>query len=269
VQLQEAELYSDLENLLVIADDSDLLATHFASFVRQTGCSVELLNYTDASLRLSVARHGKDTCVSPNFPIFLRLPKSNPWANSEMQFHFAERCSLVWAAASLNILPVVNRPDSFGLSSRCSVSTTINSSRAKLDSHSLEVFASHSPAPIGPDNEWLLEQQTDRSVFAWSKEYSGVGPFRAGRVRDGFNLCSVIVVGEKVFGDPSRLNLDIPKISTEICRALGINFASITWRCYSCDGTVELARVNPHPNVGEIGRLWNDVATQLTALLSQ
>jgi hypothetical protein len=203
--------------------------------------------------------------------MFVRLPASvSPWADPEAQFHYAEICALVWAAAALSAAPVINRPDAFGLVGRCSSSSSVLRRRARHEVGGIEVFASALPEPSGPADEWWIEPQVVRMAMPWTPRDTRVGPFRAGQVRPGFELKSIIVVGNQTFGGAvSHGVLDIAGSSVEICRTLGITFACVTWRCYGREGTPVLVQVSPQPSLTDIGDLWNDVVSDLLTELAQ
>lgn len=254
----------------MIADGPDPLAERLAVRAARGGWSVEHLSYADASRRLSVARCGAACKVAPAVPIFLRLPHAaNLWADAESQFHRAEMCSLVWGAAALSEAAVVNRPNAFGFAGRCALSTSVVRRRAGLGLDGTEVFASSAPAPVGPDEEWWLEQQADRATLRWEDRHMGRAPYRAARVRPGFDLCILTVVGGATFGEAPPARPDISASSAEMCAALGVTFATVTWRWYADRGVAEFARVNPHPTVSEVGESWDGVAAQLLSELSR
>jgi hypothetical protein len=257
-----------VRELLVIADTPDPLADAFQVYAEAHGWTARRLSYADASLLLSIARTGGSTRVSPDAPIFLRLPSApSPWDDDEARFHRSERWSLVWAAGALSQAPVVNRPDSFGLSARAALSTTVVRSRAGLARYGPETFSSHPPDPQGPPEEWWLERQSDRVTLPWTERGASRGPFRAARVRPDFDLLQVPVVGSRAFGSiPSP---GIAGASPEICRALGLTFALVMWRWYPAEGLAEFARVNPHPHLGDLAHSWDPVAAELLLELSR
>ena len=209
--------------------------------------------------------------VEPAMPMFVRLPASlSPWADREAQFHYAEICSLVWAAAALSASQVINRPDAFGLAGRCSSSSTVLRRRARHEIGGTEVFASALPEPSGPSDEWWVEPQVARMAMPWTSRDARSGPFRAGQVRPGFELRAVIVVGDQAFsGAVSGGVFDIAGSSVEICRTLDITFARVTWRCYAHEETPVLVQVNPQPSLADIGDLWSDVVSHLLSELGR
>jgi hypothetical protein len=260
-----------MTSLLIIADPPDPLAQRLSDHAMSSGWPTEWLTYADASRRLSLARTGSTTVVSPTIPMFLRLPlAASPWEDGENQFHRAEIHSLVWAAAALNDAPVVNRPDSFGFSSRYALSTSVIRQRSGFGPNGPEVFSSDPPNPLGPVDEWWVELQSDRSTFPWTPEDMGKGPYRAGRVRPGFRLLVVPVVGRDGIGDAIEgSKTELLMTSARICNSLGLAFATVSWRWYAEDGTTEFARLNPHPTLEEIGDAWGNVAAQLLMELSR
>ena len=255
---------------MVIADDPDLLVDRFVCYAESNGCSVERLSYANACRRLSISRAGSSVRVEPVVPMLLRLPSSNPWADDESQFHRAERCSLVWAAAALSSSPAINRPDAFGFSSQFALSTAVVKSRAGLRVDAPESYSSEVPEPLGPSSEWWLERQEDRRTIAWSMREDAAGPFRAARVRPGFVLRTYTVVGDRSFVDiPGTSDVEIGQSSIELCKGLGVAFATVTWRWYASEQTAEFARLNPHPTIGDVGAAWAGVAPKLLSELLQ
>jgi hypothetical protein len=251
--------------LFVIADHPDPLADRFASYVEKSGWAALRLTYAEAALRLSISRRGPEARVCPAAPLFVRLPFAvGLWEDTEAQFHRSERWSLIWAAGALTQAPVINRPDPVGLSARSATSTSILRSRSEIGLGGPEVYASHAPNPCGPAEEWWLEDQSNRATFAWAERGARRGPYRAGRVRPGFELLVMVAVGDHVFGQaPPEAWPSVGDSSLRICRALGVSFASVMWRWYPGEGVAEFARFNPHPTLNEIGDCWDDVASQL------
>jgi hypothetical protein len=260
-----------LPDLLIISEGYDSLANRFFCHAKSNGWSVESWGYTDACLKFQIARHGTLTQVEPIVPVLLRLPTPNsPWMDDESQFHRAEKCSFVWAATALSEACVINRPNAYGFSGRCALSTAVTKFRAGLSVAVPETFASHMPDPIGPADEWWLEQQADRRIISWQEGAASSGPFRAARVRAGFILKTFIVVGERSFVEmQSNSDNDLATSSVKICRALGIAFAAVTWRWHSNECLAELGRVNPHPTVQDVGECWEEVAKQILLELSK
>jgi hypothetical protein len=254
--------------LLIIADAPDALADDFARLARARGKAPDRLSYGQAALRLSVIRGQRGTAVAPACPIFLRLPfAAPPYSDDEAQFHRAEICSLVWAAAALTTAPVINRPNSYGFSGRCALSTGVLAARAGLEWRGVEVFAGQAPDPIGPADEWWLERADDRSTLPWTERGALRGPFRASRVRSGFELVVVTVVGAAPFGEHPSVQVGLGARSVEVCKSLDVGFATVMWRWYPQGAEAEFAGVNPHPRLEEIGGSWPLVADQLVAEL--
>jgi hypothetical protein len=198
-------------------------------------------------------------------PLLLRLPLAPPaWATGETHFHRAEICSLVWGAAALTPAPVVNRPDGFGFAGRSAWSINVVRSRAGIALLEPEVVASHAPQPLGPDDEWWLERQADGAVFPWAKRRASGGPYRASRIRPDFTLHNIIVAGGQAWGDlPANITTDLRAKSVQICAALNITFATVTWRWHAADNTGVFARLNPYPTLAEIDSFWMEVGDQL------
>jgi hypothetical protein len=259
-----------LAELLVIAEDGDAVADRLAAGAESSGWSVEHLTYAGAAGRLSIGRVDGAVRVAPAAAIFLRLPRApSPWHDGETQFHASERCSLVWAAAALTEAPVVNRPDRAGLSCRCTPSASVLRRRAGSESNTPETFASHAPDPVGPPDEWWVERQGDHVSAPWSRRGAAGGPFRAGRVRPGFQMAVATVVGRRTFvTTPTALDAAIRRRSVLACRRLGLTFAAAVWRWYPDERLAELVRVNPHPGMHDIGEHWPATAKALLSELA-
>jgi hypothetical protein len=251
--------------IMIVADSHDRFASQFGDDARTAGWGVARVSYTEASQLLSVSRRGETAVVDPSLPMLLRLPWApNPWADSERQFHRAEICSLVWAAAALNAAPVINRPDAFGFTSRSSLTASVAYWRAEHGHREAETFASHVPEPAGPADQWWVERQTDRLTMPWKNWGSGRGPYRAGRVIPESTLATVATVAGEAFMDESpHPEADIAARSVRITRALGLVFAVVTWRLSHEDGAAEFVRINPHPSLREIGGMWRPVVGHL------
>jgi hypothetical protein len=262
-------------DLLVVADRPDPLAERFVNSARAAGRSVEHLDYPNAAGRLSLSRVGRSVQIEPTVPIFLRLPRAaRPWADGEVNFHRAERCSLVWAAAALTNAPVINRPNALGLAAGWSSSTTVACRRADIKADSREIFASQPPEPASAvfpavdESEWWFEDQQTGRILSYSERGAARGPIRAGRLRPGFELRVVTVVGARAF-ECQGVPASILERSMGAAMGLGLGFASVTWRWYASTASGELARVSPHPILHDVGDRWDDVASALLSELAQ
>jgi hypothetical protein len=228
--------------LLIIADARDSLADDFGAIAAAGGRPVDRLGYPEAAQHLTVRRSGSRASVQPEAAIFLRPPLgTNRWLTRERQFHQAEIFSLVWAAAALTAAPVVNRPDAHGLGSRSRASAAVLRWRAGITPNRPEV-ASNDPARVEDAPRGPLER----------------------------TIVSVTVAGGRGFmAGEFAVDRRMPKRAQDVCAALGVAFATVTWRLSDDQSDMELARVNQCPVLAEIGDAWPCVAAALLEELTE
>jgi hypothetical protein len=161
---------------------------------------------------------------------------------------------------------VVNRPNAWGFSGRVAGSSEVTRRRAGIRGVEMatEAFSSHCPEV---DDRWWLERQADRELMPWSVSLDERGPYRSGRVEPGAQAVVVAVVGDTAcVVDDSPSGVDLRDRSREVCAALGLTFALLTWRWDPGRGHAELARV-AHPSLADLGSAWPLVADALEARL--
>lgn len=251
----------------MIADATDTFVGAFAAFAVADGWDAERLNYAEAAQRFSIARNGSVVRVTPASPLLLRLPAAvGAWASPEAQFHHAEICSVVWAAAALTAAPVINRPDTYGFLSRATSCATVLRRRTGQRTGGVEIYSNALPAPPVPETEWWAEPYNSRSPAPWTPQDLRKGPFRAGHVRPGFVLHTVVVAAGVAFDETSPT--DVLDASVRVCRELGLKFALVTWRHYRNTGETILVRVSPQPTLDQVGPYFNAVADRLLVELA-
>jgi YD repeat-containing protein len=256
--------------LAVIADAPDALADALVLHAREAGRAVERWSYDEAAARLCMHHADGEVDVAPRVALFLRLPlPSRQWLDGERQFHRAEVCSHVWAAAALTPAPVVNRPDAWGLAGRLSRSTAVLRRRAGLPDERAEIFCSH-PPELGADAEhWWLERQSDRGILAWSATSRERGPYRGAHVAPDAEPVAVTVVdGEAHAAHAVPQGSELLERSCRVCAALGLSFATVFWRWHEASGVAELGGVG-QPALVTVGSAWPAVADALLRCLAR
>jgi hypothetical protein len=259
---------SEVSELLVIVDVSDPLVDALASAARTAaGMSVSVLDWATAARLLEIRRRGGDVDVMPAASMLLRPSRTpGPWEDGETLFHRGEMVSAVWAAAALTAAPVVNRPGPQGLVGHCAATVSASRARANIPPEP-ETFTSHRPEPDGPPAEWWVEPQRFGRQMPWTVEASRAGgPYRAARVTPGFELSRAVVVGDETFGAEPGSALDVR--SRQASAALGLAFATVTWRTYRTAEPVFVA-INPFPVLEELDGYEDIVIAALLRILRQ
>src|SRR5690349_2642094 len=236
-------------DLLVVAPATDPLARDLAERGRSAGIEVEVVSHDAAAGLFTLSRRAGVDRVSPDRPIFLRLPAGlPPGTPDDRQFHDAERRAIVWAAAALTSAPVVNRPGVHGFQGRVWPSTAVLRRRAGLPGSGTEVFTCcprHAGSALKGDDWWLEHLGTYQVSPAASAP--PCGPFRAGRLTGQPRVALACVVGSDVLlspGLPVSLVQRMEEDSRRICQALGVTFATIPWHEATESAEPQPGRVN-------------------------
>jgi hypothetical protein len=244
----------------LIADAEDDLVGALRSEAETAGWRVERLTIEEAAGRFTIRRDGQGVTVDPPLPIFLRPPRAaSPWLDGEAQFHHAERCGLVWAAAALTPAPVVNRPGPHGFVGLFSPSGAVLRARAGVAANGEEVYSCRLPVQASSAG-WWVESQRDRSAAPLGA-HDADGPFRSGPVPSGVSVAMTAVVGARAWPVTGRTRR-LLSASVDVCRRLGLGFGTVTWRLAE-QGAPFLVRVNPRPALLEVGDAWPSVASAL------
>ena len=254
-------------DLLVIADAEDELAVQLAGRARDKGCTVLHVGYRDAAGMLSVSQ-GSATVVRPQCPMLVRSPAAPPPGASQRDaFHQAEIRALVWAAAALTPLPVVNRPTADGFSGRVARSSAVVRLRAGQPPRQ-EIFASHASTALidEPDEHWWFEHQGSYAGFGGGHAVIDRGPYRVGRPGRADTVLIACVVGSLVTVNPPGAEALVQDRSAAVAAALDLQFATMVWRS-GPDSELELGRVNPYPTLPELGDRADDVLAELLTTL--
>ena len=257
--------------MVVICGPSDRLAVDFCRAATAHGRRAERWTCAEAASRLTIARAGCRATVRPHVPLLLRYAEM-PWQSptAEQRFHFSEMWSLVWAAAAITSATVINRPGSQGLIAAVSPSSAVLRRRAHVRSDECEVFASHEPKPRGPSHEWWLQPLRPGSPTEPGDGSEATSPVRAGHIPEELVARSVTVVGGAVFpASDQSASRDgrLHRLSREVCSALGLLFASVTWGVTPTGEAVRLGRVSPCPTLEDVGPAWPEIARSLLDLL--
>jgi hypothetical protein len=253
-------------SLLLVGDDGDPVVAGLAELARAGGRAVTVAPPARAARMFSVACDGARATVEPAVPMLLRAarPRADP-RDEQARFHADELAATLWAAGALSPAPVVNRPGPNGWAGGLSASAAVTERRAGVDEGRAETFAT---APPG-DGGWWVEDAGTRRV-AVSPDAPGPGPFRMrpAAAWEGYEL--VAVVGDRAWRstalDLGGLRLE-PR-SVAACRALGLQFAAVTWGIEPRAAGAAVARIDAFPTAEQLRPCWPDVARALLALLT-
>jgi hypothetical protein len=258
-------------DFLIISEKDDELALALLEVATNAGLSVQLRSYSEAAIGITLTVVGKVCEVVPDVPTFFRLPRALPAVfDSDQRFHHNERLAALWASLSLSRSTVINRPDCYGLLSRCSNFTTITNRRVGVEINT-EILCSSDPvSAVGRTRQnWWIEDLKTGHLKALPDLPNGVGPYRCCGAWSQSKYSLVVVIGEQtsIVRPGDECPYHVREASKTLVSGIGLTFGVIGWEIASDGRRARVIAVNPHPALSELSQVWCSVAPAVISCL--
>ncbi len=252
--------------IAIVAENDDRFALSFASFLRKRDIPHFKTTVEEFTRKITIIHDQGVLKISPAYSILLRPLSNSPGLLSEeARFIKNEEFGMIWSIGALNHLPVVNRPNEWGLGKNMSISTVVTERRINHQSLNHERFW-HGTETL--DLGHMLHQD----LYNWQTVPT---PDPVGYYRSRINeYCigweQVIVVGDKAFRTSTVLmeQDDLEEKSLEITKRLDLSFATLTWGICEEGRSHVLSRINPFPSIYECMPVWDEICESLIKLLT-
>ncbi|CAJ59546.1 MULTISPECIES: hypothetical protein [Frankia] len=263
----------DEDDLLIVAEPDDAVASFVAEYLDEVGRRAVVLDPFHAAQLFTVAVSGRSALVTPRVPMLLRVPPPpvvGAGARPDAQFQYQECVALLWAAAALTDLPVVNRPSVVAFGSAVSGSAALTDMAAGQPVSSIEVFSSTYPDPARQTDEaWWVQDAVTRETARWPQPPAAGGPFRARwSAADPVFEVVVVLAGSAWRCTTAEIDdLDLPGRSLAVVERLGLTLAALIWRVGDDGGSAHLVDVDPFPGLDIVRMTWLGLGPHLLTVL--
>ncbi len=247
-------------DLLIVSDSADRLAIETVELAQEQGRTAAILDVLEAAQLFSIGIDGNQVVVTPEIPLFLRLPAPSMLRKSfDAEFQLSEGLATLWAAAALTHAPVINRPRIDTLSGYVSSSAVLTELRAGITTRALEIFSSEAlPPPVPSVQSWYLQDVVTHCTTPWPKLPEGQGPYRA-RYADIEPAYEAVVVLESQSWRCTMAPLEhlaLEEKSVHVIHKLGLSFGAVIWSIpYDLSHGV-LVYVDPFPPMNVVKFVW-------------
>ena len=234
---------------VVVGQTDDAVVQQLVSSLTRRSRNPAVLSVSEAA-KLFTILHSTELSVTPDLPIFLRLPfMPVRRASFSSWFHQNEEVATVLAAAALVRAPVVNRPGRHGYTGLVSSSINLTLLRAGVSSASAELFTKQFPSKEPPMPSACLQDLGTFHADWWPERPEGNGPYRARSVgaSDAYELVGVVDKSAWRATPEPLDHLELESTSVALVAKLELRFALVFWRISADLSRAELARIDGNP----------------------
>ncbi|HIK03256.1 MAG TPA: hypothetical protein IGS40_00840 [Trichormus sp. M33_DOE_039] len=259
-------------DLIIVGDRSDRFCTEVLDLVQQAGYTADIFDVCDAARLFSIGMEDGQVFVTPDIPILLRIQSPSTIRTSfDDSFIYGECLSTLWAAATLNKSPVINRPTTHSIWGKTSYSSVLTAVRAGYQENDIEIFSSQilPPHTAKINQQWYVQDLVTYNTTAYPNIPEGEGPYR-GRWADidpGYEI--VVVLEDKAWRSTTvpLEHLALEQQSISLMRNLDLTFATVTWSISENLETATIARIDSFPLMEQIQFVWPALAPALLEVL--